>query len=161
MTQSAYEELTERIVEAAPTKVIPSLLAIRNFQNSSKDHRRRLNEGYAASMKLAGFETKSVEEEEEDMGAISVTGDNTYNITVAPQTEEGVASSDLIPSIKNNPSLMKKALPVVGAGLVGAALATTTLNTLKPTEVPETPEVPQTVKIGTDTQYKFGLGKPQ
>ncbi|GAG18704.1 unnamed protein product, partial [marine sediment metagenome] len=106
--QTAQQELNERMVEAAPSKTIPGLVALRNFIGSTADHRRRVNDDHEAGMSLLGFKTQRPAED--DMGDISVSGDHT---STHQHTYEAQKEKSLLP-------LLASAL--AAGGLTWAAL---------------------------------------
>jgi len=154
MPLTADEKIQKRIADAAPTKVIPSLIAMDDFRKSQRDYRQRVKDGHKASMAALGINVSDSEEEDE-MGDIWVTGDITTTVP-QPAQQQAIQPAVWHDSGTNWPAMVGTALG--SSGLAAIAMMYALSGTPEVTQ-PEPPTIPSFEN--TDTQYNFGLGEPQ
>lgn len=101
--------LSQKLVDLAPVKAIPTLLAIKDLAISQSDHRQRVRDSHKAMAHAAGFAVGG----EEDMGDIFVCGDIAQN-HIPSSTPSGLSSLG---------KALITAAALLGGGGLGAAAA--------------------------------------
>jgi len=113
-TQSPMEEMADRAAEAAPAAVlVPKLIAINDYRKSGSDYRKRVNDSYAAGMRLLGIDVGQPEGDDVS-GDISVRGDTTVNNPIPPAMSgltKGVMAAALLGSGAGAGILANQILP--------------------------------------------------